>query len=57
MIGDTTLKPDTLVATEGIDPVHTSDTFATASTSILVPRGDTVLTLLNTLPVIPDLLY
>ena len=57
MIGDTTLKPDTLVALEGIEPVHTLDTFATASTSILVPNGDTVLTLLSTVPVTPDRLY
>ena len=57
IIGDTTLNPETLIALEGIDPVHTSLTLATASTSILVPVAETVLTLFNTVPVTPDLLY
>ena len=57
MIGDTTDNPDTLIALEGIDPVHTSVTLATASTSILVAVADTVLTLLNTVPVTLGLLY
>ena len=43
---DTTDIPETLVAAEGIVPVATLVTLATASTSTLVPKGETVFTLL-----------